>query len=130
MRIAVTLIVVFLAVAGLVLYALRGSGKVYSMSPTEFVEEADPDGLILDVRTPEEYAAGHLDGAVNINIYDRDFRDRVDSYDRERPVYLYCGSGQRSRQAAITLASMGFEQARNIGGYGELTNAGAKVVQP
>lgn len=99
------------------------------MSPSDFVGDHDPDGLILDVRTGSEYASGHLDGAVNINVFDGDFRQRVEGYPRDEPIYLYCGSGQRSGRAAGILTEMGFEEAYNIGGYGALKSAGATVIE-
>ena len=101
-----------------------------SATPESFVVSHEPNALVLDVRTPAEYSGGHVDGAININLFASDFREQVAEFDRQRPVYLYCGSGQRSGRAAAILSEMCFERAVNVGGYGELKAAGAEVVEP
>ena len=101
-----------------------------SATPESFVASHEENALILDVRTAGEYASGHLDGAINVNLFASDFREQIAEFDRERPVYLYCGSGHRSGRAAAILGEMGFESAVNVGGYGELKAAGAEVVEP
>ena len=92
---AVALLAIVL-LAGVYLFLFRGSGSVDTLSPAAFVAEHEQDALILDVRTQSEYDSGHLEGAVNINVFASDFRERVEVYNRDRPAYLYCGSGQRS----------------------------------
>lgn len=70
-----------------------------------------PGALLIDVRTPEEYAAGHLPGSRNIPL------DRISGaeLERERPLFLYCHSGARSSQACALLKRRGYN-AVNIGG--------------
>jgi rhodanese-related sulfurtransferase len=63
---------------------------------------------ILDVRTPQETAQGKIDGAIEINFYDNDFKSRVSQLDRDIPVYVYCRSGGRSSQASEVLKELGF----------------------
>ncbi len=67
--------------------------------------------VLLDVRTPEEYAAGHIPGSVNHPL------ERIQLYDGDpsMPVYAYCRSGARSGRAVAMLQEMGYE-AMNIGG--------------
>ncbi len=78
-----------------------------------------PGAVLLDVRTPEEYASGHVPGSRNIPL------DRVGSaeLDRDAPLFVYCRSGGRSGQACAILTRRGFA-AVNIGGilsyHGEL----------
>ena len=119
--------VVFVLIAAFFFFFRGGST---ALTPDIFVAEHEPDALILDVRTPEEYAAGHLDGAVNINLFADDFAEQVDAFDRDQPVYLYCGSGHRSGRAARLMEEMGFEEPVNVGGYGALKAAGAEVIEP
>lgn len=75
-----------------------------------------PDALILDVRTPEEYAKGHLPKARNIDWYNEDFMQQVSGYIKSRPVYVYCLSGARSAAAADKLRSAGFNEVYNMEG--------------
>lgn len=88
------------------------------------VEEAknilaeEPGAVFLDVRTPEEFEEGHIEGAVNINFFDEDFKEQVEALDKEKPVYIYCRSGNRSQKAGKILSQMGFEKVYDIGaGY-------------
>lgn len=69
--------------------------------------------LLLDVRTMEEYAAGHLPGAV-LAPYDA-IRSSFSEPDRKRPIVVYCRSGRRSAVAAETLASMGYTDVSDFG---------------
>ncbi len=66
------------------------------------------DFVILDVRTPEEFAEGHLDGAVNLDIQSRDFEKALRKLDRNKGYLVYCRTGNRSRQATIAMDAMGF----------------------
>ena len=55
-------------------------------------------GIILDVRTPKEYAEGHVNGSININYFDKDFNDQVGKLDSAMPVYVYCHSGGEAQR--------------------------------
>jgi rhodanese-related sulfurtransferase len=73
---------------------------------------------LIDVRTPQEYAAGHLKNADNINIFDANFVDQIEKkYKKEEPVYVYCRSGGRSMKAAGMLKSKGFNVVNLNGGF-------------
>ena len=61
---------------------------------------------IIDVRSPEEYAQGHLLDALNINWNDREFENQVAVLDRNQPVFVYCLSGGRSSKASKKLLAM------------------------
>ena len=106
---------------------LLGGDKPASMPPATFVAERDPEAPLLDVRTPGEFAEGHLDGAVNVNVLASDFADRIKGMGLPEagPVYLYCRSGNRSGQATEILRRLGVEGAVNVGGYDALVRAGA-----
>ena len=79
--------------------------------------------MLLDVRTPEEYSQGHLQGAVNIP-YDQ-LAARVDEIDqdKDRDIVLYCRSGRRSGLAKRTLESLGYTNVLNAGGYEQMLKA-------
>ena len=63
---------------------------------------------ILDVRTPQEFSSGNIDGAVNINIYDSNFEERINEFDKTEPIFVYCRSGSRSNKASNILIENGF----------------------
>lgn len=75
-----------------------------------------PEAIILDVRTPEEYASGHIAGAQNIDISGSDFQTRVAAMDPSRPVFVYCLSGSRSASAAGLLRKKGFKVVNDLQG--------------
>lgn len=74
---------------------------------------------LVDVRTPEEYAQGHIQGAENINFFDEDFEQQLEQkLDKEQPVYIYCRSGNRSSKAAARMEALGFKAIYDLeGGY-------------
>ena len=63
---------------------------------------------LVDVRTPQEYEAGHIPGALNIDVKSTDFDTQVAKLNKKKPVAVYCRSGVRSRIAASKMAGMGF----------------------
>lgn len=71
---------------------------------------------LLDVRTPEEYNAGRIENAVNVNWNGDDFVAKVTSYDKSKPIFVYCKIGGRSAQAANKLAELGFKEIYNLEG--------------
>ncbi|MFD1142190.1 rhodanese-like domain-containing protein [Larkinella insperata] len=79
---------------------------------------------LVDVRTPEEYREGHLNYAQNIDFRAADFKQQISRLDKNKPVYLYCRSGNRSGKAVDTLQTLGFKAPYNIGGFVDLKTAG------
>lgn len=96
------------------------------ISTTEFKERLDHErGVIIDVRSKEEYDAGHLKLTDDqMDILKGDFQENIKSLDKDKTYYLYCRSGNRSGKAAQILSEEGFENVFNVGGYNELINAG------
>ncbi|MCQ2375465.1 MAG: rhodanese-like domain-containing protein [Salinivirgaceae bacterium] len=73
---------------------------------------------LVDVRTADEYSAGHLANAINIDVKETDFTQKVDSLlNKEQPVAVYCRSGRRSKQAAEILVNKGFTVFEMNTGY-------------
>ena len=66
------------------------------------------DFVILDVRTPEEFAEGHIDGAVNLDVQARDFEKKLRALDRKKSYLVYCRTGNRSRKATVAMEALGF----------------------
>ena len=88
------------------------------LSPEDFARgmEIHPDGILLDVRTPEEYDSGHLPGAINIDIMGPDFHEQVDTLDTSKTYYVYCRSGGRSSTACKYMKSKGINEVYNLKG--------------
>lgn len=77
--------------------------------------KATPGAVLLDVRTPEEYRGGHIPGSKNLPLQTIDKTPSVIE-NKDTPLYVYCQSGGRSRQATGMLQAMGYQHVTNIGG--------------
>ena len=87
-------------------------------------------GVILDVRTPEEWVEGTILGAEKINYHDDNFAQQVDKLDKNTPVYIYCKAGGRSSSAADILKEKGFAKVYNLdGGITSWQENGFEVVK-
>lgn len=78
------------------------------------------DTVLVDVRTAQEYRAGHLPQSVNVPL-DRMEMVRQAAPDLDAPVYVYCRSGARSAQACAAMERMGYTKVQNIGGIMDYT---------
>jgi phage shock protein E len=87
---------------------------------------------VIDVRTPEEYATGHLDGAILINVQDSSFASNLATLDPAANYFVYCRSGNRSGQAIEKMKSLGFTgELRNGGGVSTASaTSGLPIVVP
>jgi phage shock protein E len=81
--------------------------------------------VVIDVRTPAEYAAGHIAGAQNIDVEAADFGAKIASLDKKAAYLVYCRSGRRSAIAADEMAAAGFTDIVDGGGMADLVAAGA-----
>jgi rhodanese-related sulfurtransferase len=96
------------------------SDAISVLNKTQFAEAIQGQNVVLiDVRTPEEFAQGAIKGAVNIDYFDQKvFIKQISTLDKNKPVYLYCRSGNRSMKAARQLESLGFDKVYDLaGGY-------------
>lgn len=90
------------------------------LTPEEFARAiaADSTARVIDVRTPEEYAKGHIDGAGLMDVLKEDaFLQAVDTLAPENTYYIYCRSGRRSRKAAAIMQKRGLKVIDLEGGY-------------
>ena len=86
--------------------------------------------VILDVRTPEEYASGHLENAVNINFNSPSFQGTLNALDKDKTYLLHCRTGMRSSNAYEMMKSLGFKMVYHMaGGIVEWENNGLPTVQ-
>ncbi len=107
-----------------------GSATTVNLNVSEFSQKiTEPDVIILDVRTPEEYASGHIEGALNIDFNSGDFANEITRLNPSENYAIYCRSGSRSGQAASIMHKAGFHDVSNLnGGVIDWTNAGLPLV--
>jgi rhodanese-related sulfurtransferase len=95
---------------------------------SQIVDEGNT--VILDVRTPEEFAAGHLPDAININVESSDFATKVAGLDESAETLVYCRTGNRSGVATDQMAELGFTDLADLqGGIEAWAAAGEQVVR-
>jgi len=82
-----------------------------SAEPVALTEET----IIIDVRTPGEFATGYLENAVNIDVQSPDFIAQVSELDPDATYYIYCRSGNRSGVAISQMTNLGFTDMKNGG---------------
>ncbi len=76
------------------------------------------NGILVDVRTPEEFAQGNIEGAANIDFLNSNFETKIQELDKSTPIYLYCRSGNRSGQSMKKMKALGFTEVSHLmGGY-------------
>ncbi|MCX2739017.1 rhodanese-like domain-containing protein [Pontibacter anaerobius] len=86
------------------------------------------DVVVLDIRTPGEFNAGHLANAQHLDFYQADFAQKLKALDPETPYLVYCAVGGRSREAVRMMQQLGFQQVYDATeGYAALKNAGVSV---
>ncbi|MDJ1372606.1 rhodanese-like domain-containing protein [Gulosibacter molinativorax] len=92
--------------------------------------EVGPDAVILDVRTPEEYAGGHLEGAQLLDFNGGEVAAAIPNLDPEAEYFVYCRSGNRSAQAIALLEQAGFSNLTNLGSLDQAAAAtGISIVR-
>ena len=119
------LLVLFFAGAGsFAQTAKNDSINVLSVENFE-TKSSKKNTLVIDVRTPEEVAEGHLPGSVNINFLGEDFAQQIDVLNKKTTYLVYCKTGIKSRKAADLMQKAGFKHVYMLeGGYTAWIQAG------
>ena len=86
------------------------------------------EGIVLDVRTPNEIAQGKIGDATEIDFYEDDFIQKASKLPKDQPIYVYCAAGGRSSKAANMLLEQGFTKVYNLdGGIGSWNQNGFEL---
>ncbi|SHJ23737.1 rhodanese-like domain-containing protein [Aquimarina spongiae] len=85
---------------------------------------------LIDVRTPQEFAQGHIESAINIDFRNENFEELIAKVDKTKPVAVYCGKGGRSGKCSSFMKKAGFTKIYDLdGGITEWKFNGKKVVK-
>ncbi|PRP65643.1 rhodanese-like domain-containing protein [Nonlabens agnitus] len=98
----------------------QSDSLVTVLSKKEFKEAITKNEVqLVDVRTSAEFGQGAIDGAINIDYFEKDqFKESFEQLNKSKPIYIYCRSGNRSGKAAIILEELGFTKIYDLkGGY-------------
>jgi phage shock protein E len=119
-----------LAIATLTIVAAVGLTACAPATPSAPTVALETVTAVIDVRTPAEFAEGHLDGAINIDLQSPEFAGAISQLDPAGSYILYCKSGNRAGQAVTAMESLGFTTLVNLGDVASASVAtGLPVVQ-
>jgi len=87
-----------------------------NLSYADFVKDASANkqAVLLDARTPQEFDAGHLTGAINVNYLSEHLADELEALDKDKHYYIYCRTSRRSLRVCVLLKNMGFKQIYHL----------------
>ena len=114
----------------LLISACSSGSNVAKQDPASFLEIANTAGVvIIDVRTPAEFAEGHLPNALNVDFQSGNFEEEINYLAKDVTYAVYCRSGSRSSKATALMADLGFTKIYDLdGGLVDLQAAGAQIV--
>ena len=119
MKKLVPILLAVLLLAGCAVQPAEGGYRQISMEEAISIMEAETGYLILDVRTPEEFAERHIPGAVNIPNETIGTAEIPELPDKDQMILVYCRSGNRSKQASEKLAALGYTNIVEFGGIND-----------
>lgn len=118
-------------VLGFCVTAHADLGEIRDVTSSQAISRAS-EVVVLDVRTAQEFSAGHIANAINVDIGDSAFAQKVDGFDRSKTYLVHCGgnvSKGRASKAINILSEKGFSNVENlVGGYVGWISAGGKPV--
>jgi len=87
-----------------------------TLGADDFKSKIDAGATLLDVRTPDEYASGHIENSINVDIKNPSFEENIAMLDKTRTYAVYCASGVRSGKAADLMKEQGFKSVYTLEG--------------
>ncbi len=97
-----------------------------SLSMQSIQNDVSSGGQLIDVRTPAEYTSGHIDGALNLSLQDMQ-AGKIPTASKDKPIYVYCHSGNRSSQATVILKSAGYQNVIDLGAMTHVQSLGGTI---
>jgi phage shock protein E len=124
----IVIVVVLLILGGIFIFMKRDTKPVAVQLPNTLSAKIVTEGSqLIDVRTPEEYAAGHAKGSINIPITTIQNGD-LTKISKDKPVYLYCRTGHRAGLVKTILEQNGYKNVTNLGGLADWQKQGGETV--
>ncbi|NWK55024.1 rhodanese-like domain-containing protein [Verrucomicrobiaceae bacterium N1E253] len=114
---------------------LKGAGRGAEVQHVDVLEAAkliDPSKeiTVIDVRTPDEFVSGAIEGARNLDVQSASFKQQVEALDREKPYLIYCRSGNRSSRALTVFQEAGFTHLYHLEGGIKAWNKAGLPLKP
>ena len=102
------------------------------LSPDQLKELMQNQSInLIDIRTPEEFMWGYIEGAININFYERQqFTEKLNLLDKSKPIVVYCAVGVRSRNSIKMVRNLGFTTVYDLeGGFNRWLKQGNNYIR-
>lgn len=120
--------VMALAIFSFIHVASAADAKNISIDEAAKLVKTDTNIVVLDVRTPKEFEAGHIKGATNINFNDKDFAKRIAALDKNKTYIIHCAAGGRSGKACEQAKAMDFKNMLHMNqGFNAWKEAGKPI---
>lgn len=105
------------------LIAFSGASASGLLNSQDFMSkyESTPDSVLMDVRTPAEFDAGHIRGAINVDYENTNFQSEVKKLDASKTYFVYCRSGNRSSKSIVIMKDIGIKNIYDL--QGGISNA-------
>ena len=102
----------------LILFTIIQSSNYEIIELNDYKKKINKGYQIIDVRTQSEFVHGHIPNATNIDFYNSSFITEINKLSKNKPVLIYCRSGNRSQKAGVIMDSLGFDKIYDLkGGY-------------
>ncbi len=102
----------------LILFTIIQSSNYEIIELNDYKKKINKGYQIIDVRTQSEFAHGHIPNATNIDFYNSSFITEINKLSKNKPVLIYCRSGNRSQKVGVIMDSLGFDKIYDLkGGY-------------
>lgn len=88
--------------------------EITSINDLGRVDFGDGKNVLVDVRTPEEFAEGHIENAINLDVNNENFENLIEKLDTSKTYYVYCQAGMRSSKATSKFLRKGFKNIVNL----------------
>ena len=108
-------IILVLFVLGISIFMFADNSTFINIS-ADYAEKLlkDKSIIVIDIRTKEEFDSGYIKGAVNIDYYKDDFKEKLSTLDKNKTYFVYCRSGRRSGNAKQVFDELGFKKVYNL----------------
>ncbi len=123
-------LIILLGTGGLIFISQTKSNDspAVVMSIQTILKDVSKGGQLIDVRTAKEYAVSHIENATNLPLQDIQ-SNKIPAISKDKPIYLYCRTGNRSSQATRLLRSTGFRNIIDLGGMNHVQSLGGIVIK-
>jgi rhodanese-related sulfurtransferase len=128
---AILPIVLVAIIGGIIFFPQSNTGKITNLKPAEYIQTYKAtNGIMIDVRTREEFMLGHIKEAYNLDYLSQNFENDIAILNKQLPYFIYCDKDKRSSKAAEKMLESGFQNLFRLeGGIAEWEKQGLELIK-